>query len=67
MAGNGNGLSKAENKEWQAFKSSWEEILRMFGSLLFSPFFLIIGIGYGIRAGLIEGIEKTLEMMKGWK
>ena len=57
---------KAEDQEWADFKKQITEIIRLLGSLLFTPGFILIGICYGLRAGLIVGTEKTLELFKSW-
>jgi len=58
---------KKTDKAWCAYLKQLEDGLHMIGSLIFFPFFLIIGIGYGLRAGIIEGIKRTLSMMEEWK
>lgn len=60
-----NGKATTE-REWKELKSQLSDVIRLFGGLLFFPVILIIGIGYGIRAGLIVALEKTLEMMRSW-
>ena len=60
-----NGKAVSE-REWKELKGQLEEVIRLFGGLLFFPVILIVGIGHGIRAGLIVAIEKTLEMIKAW-
>ena len=60
-------MTAKENREWEQFKSSWSETIRMFGSLLFFPVILLIGAGYGIRAGIIEGLTVTLRLFKEWE
>ena len=60
-------MTDKEKKEWERFKQSWAEVVRMFGSLLFMPVFIVIGFGYGIRAGIIEGLSVTLSLFKEWE
>jgi hypothetical protein len=55
-----------EDKEWADFKRQLNEIIQVFGGLLFAPFIILVGIAFGIRAGLIAGTEKSLHMLKGW-
>ena len=62
-----NGTAQAiEKKEWQELKDQIESVIRLFGSLLFTPVILLIGIGYGLRAGIIVGTEKALSLFKEW-
>ena len=60
-----NGKAVSE-REWKELKGQLEEVIRLFGGLLFLPVILIVGIGHGIRAGIIAGTEKTLDLLKGW-
>jgi hypothetical protein len=56
----------ALNKEWEDMKKQTAAIVNLFGGLIFMPAILLVGICYGIRAGVIVGFEKTLSMLKGW-
>jgi hypothetical protein len=58
-----NGTKKA----WDTYWKGLDDGLRMAGSLLFFPFFLIVGIGYGLRAGIIEGLKRILKQMEEWE
>ena len=60
-----NGKAVSE-KEWKELKAQLSDVIRLFGGLLFFPVILLVGIGFGIRAGIIAGTEKTLEYLKGW-
>lgn len=60
-----NGKATTE-KEWKELKGQLSDVIRLFGGLIFFPVILIVGVGYGIRAGIIAGTEKTLEFLKGW-
>ena len=53
-----------EKKEWQELKDQLESIIRLFGSLLFTPVILLISLAYGLRAGIIAGTEKALHYLR---
>lgn len=55
-----------EDQDLSDMKKQINDILRLFGALLFFLPILFIGACYGIRAGVIAGTEKTLEMFKSW-
>ena len=62
-----NGVTQAiQDKEWEELKTQLNSVIRLFGGLLFTPVILIIGFGYGIRAGMLAGTEKVLEMLRVW-
>ncbi len=50
----------------EAWKKQVAEIIHLFGGLLFFPAFLLVGIAYGVRTGLIAGATKTLQIFKEW-
>jgi hypothetical protein len=52
--------------EWENFKKQFQEIVNLFGSLIFTPAIILVGICYGIRAGIIAGTEKTLHLLRAW-
>jgi len=56
----------AGDQEWEDFKKQITEVVSVFGVILFTPVIILIGVGYGIRAGVIAGVEKTLEMLKSF-
>jgi hypothetical protein len=60
------GAAAAEDKQWEDLKKQIREIVTLFGGLVFAPVIILVGICYGIRAGLIVGTEKTLHLLKGW-
>ena len=53
-----------EKKEWQELKDQLESVIRLFGSMLFTPVILLISLACGLRAGIIAGTEKALEMFR---
>lgn len=55
-----------EDAEWGEFKTQIAEFTKVFGSLLFSPVILVVGIAYGLRAGLIAGGGKAISMFQDW-
>jgi len=62
-----NGVTQAiQDKEWEDLKKQVNSVIRLFGGLLFMPVILIIGFSYGIRAGILAGTEKILEMLRVW-
>ena len=61
-----NGKTQAVNQEWESLKTQIAEVTNVFGAILFMPMILLVGIAYGIRAGVIAGTEKALSMLKGW-
>ena len=62
-----NGTVQAiEKKEWQELKDQLESVIRLFGSLLFTPVILLVSFAYGLRVGIIAGTEKALLMFKDW-
>lgn len=61
-----NGKAQAVNQEWETLKIQIAEVTNVFGAILFMPMILLVGIAYGIRAGVIAGTEKTLNMLKEW-
>jgi len=63
---NGKAQAAAVDQEWEDLKRQITDITKVFGFLLFIPVILILGLGYGIRAGVIAGTEKTLVMLKSW-
>jgi len=64
MARNGSAIEK---KEWQELKDQLESVIRLFGSLLFTPVILLVSLAYGLRAGIIAGTEKALSLFKEWE
>ena len=47
----------------------WCEVhrgLMMMSSIMFLPFFIFVGLGYGLRAGLLVGVKKAIELFENW-
>jgi hypothetical protein len=63
---NGKAQAAAIDQEWEELKRQITDFTKVFGFLLFIPVILLLGLGYGIRAGIIVGAERTLEMLKSW-
>jgi hypothetical protein len=64
MAEKSNG--KTSKAEWTMFVGQLNEVILVFGSILFMPVILIVGIGYGLRAGILAGVQKSLDLFKEW-
>ena len=61
-----NGQEKAE-RVWDDLTKQAREIILVFGGILFFPVILLVAAGYGVRAGIVETIERTLSIIKGCK
>jgi len=55
---NGKAQAAAIDQEWEDLKRQIADVIKVFGFLLFIPVILLLGIGYGIRAGVICGNRK---------
>jgi len=55
-----------EDQDMSDLKKQINDILRVFGSILFFLPIVFVGTCYGIRAGIIAGTEKTLQLLKSW-
>ena len=55
----------AENQDWKDFTQNFWEILAKCGAVIALPILMIIGLFYGLHAGVIAGAEKTLILFKG--
>jgi hypothetical protein len=55
-----------QTKEWTDFMEKVAEVNKVFGSLLFIPVIILVGIAYGARAGIIAGTDKALSMFREW-
>ena len=56
---------KAQNQDWTEFTQNFWEILAKCGAVIALPILMIIGLFYGLHAGVIAGAEKTLLLFKG--
>jgi len=57
----------AKEKEWEDLKKQLTSVIRLFGGLLFVlTVGLLVAVGYGAKAGLIDMVEKLLEIMRYW-
>lgn len=56
---------QAENQDWKDFTQNFWEILAKCGAVIALPILMIIGLFYGLHAGVIAGAEKTLILFKG--
>jgi hypothetical protein len=73
---NGNGKAQAAaaraaeaeevDQSWEDLKKQITETSKLIGMLIFTPFILFMGCAYGLRAGIITALRKTLEMMRAW-
>jgi hypothetical protein len=52
--------------EMEAFKKNIRDTVNLFGCLVMTPFIFCLGVCYGIRAGIITGLRKTLELYTAW-
>jgi len=56
---------KAQEQDWTEFTQNFWEILAKCGAVIALPILMIIGLFYGLHAGVIAGAEKTLLLFKG--
>ena len=56
---------KAQEQDWTEFTQNFWEILAKCGAVIALPIVMIIGLFYGLHAGVIAGAEKTLILFKG--
>ena len=65
-----NGKAQTAAIEDQAFddlKKNIRETANLFGGLIMFPFLFFIGCAYGLRAGIIVSLRKTLELLKAYR
>ena len=53
-----------EQAAWDDAKRTLSEIIAAFGAVLILPALIVIGAFFGVRSGVIAGLEKTLELFK---
>jgi hypothetical protein len=73
MAKNGNVVAMSVSEREAKAKAVWNdlvgdlhELIILFGGLLLIPVFAFVGLGYGLRIGIVTGMKKTTEMMTAW-
>ena len=52
------------NEEWEEYKKSWTEVIAILGGVIFLPLIIFVSVLYGTRAGMIEGTDKFLYLLK---
>jgi len=65
-----NGKAQAAAIDDQAFddlKKQIRETANLFGGLIMFPFIFLLGCAYGLRAGIIVSLKKTLELLKAYR
>ena len=71
---NGNGKAQAasavvrdkEDLQMEDLREQIRETAILFGGLAFAPFMFFLGAAYGIRAGIIVALKKTIQLMQAW-
>lgn len=38
----------------------------LFAGLIMTPLIFFLGAAYGVRAGIVVGLKKTIELLKAW-
>jgi hypothetical protein len=65
---NGKAQAAAINDQaFEDFKRNIRETANLFGGLIMFPFLVFIGCAYGLRAGIIVSLRKTLELLKAYR
>ena len=59
-------MAANEDKQWEDLKTQFRKTTSLFGGLIFTPFIFFLGITYGIRAGIVVSLKKTLELLNAW-
>lgn len=63
-------IQATEDAEAEAWKKNVKEAIYLVGGILFTPVIILVGACYGVcfglRAGAIAGLGKTLEWLTGW-
>ncbi len=67
----GNGKVQAQtainDQAFEDLKRNIRETANLFGGLIMFPFLIFLGIAYGLRAGIIVSLRKTLELLKAYR
>lgn len=66
-AKNGTSQPIIKDEEWDNLRKRLRSVIMIGGGLLFFPLVLLLGIAYGIKAGLLVTVEETLSMLKAWE
>jgi len=66
-----NGKAQAQtainDQAFEDLKRNIRETANLFGGLIMFPFLIFLGIAYGLRAGIIVSLRKTLELLKAYR
>jgi hypothetical protein len=54
-------------KEFKRYEQELKKAIYTLGAILFSPFFALLALAYGVKAGAIVTLEKMLEILKNWE
>lgn len=57
-------VSNPADEEWEDYKKSWAEVIAILGGVIFLPVIAFVSVLYGVRAGMIEGTDKFLHLLK---
>jgi hypothetical protein len=49
-----------DEKEMEEFKKQISDTIGLIGGLIFFPFIFALSLSYGLRAGIVETLRKTL-------
>lgn len=56
------------DKEWEEYKKGWLEVIAILGGVIFLPLIVFVAMLYGLRAGVIEGADKFIFLLKkNWR
>lgn len=55
-----------EDQSMEELKKQILDTALLFSGLVMTPFMFVLGFSYGLRAGIIVGLKKTLELLKAW-
>lgn len=60
-------VQQVQDIQWEEFKKQITSIIYTFGAILFTPIIILVALGYGLKAGILVTVEKTLALLKGWE